>query len=121
MPFTLPTFNLSCKIIAGRFPGGFITTTCNLAFSRRNKEALAVASVLAAPMTHSFPVYILLPIGTDVRGGFETGGNRDQIEVVVGSGRIYSVFQVEDAGKGFANAHRVAICFQVAAWPVPIP
>lgn len=119
MPYTLPTFNLTCRITHGG--GATVDTVCNLAFSRRNKFPALTANVGATPMTMIIPVYILLPAGTDIRGAWEAGGNRDIIEVVIGSGRKYTVAQVDDAGKGFANEHRVAICYQYQSFGVPIP
>lgn len=119
MAYTLPVFNLTCRLSAG----GLATfdTVCNLAFSRRNKFEIDLVAATATPPTVIIPVYILLPAGTNVKGALEAGGNRHIIEVVIGSGRFYYVFQVDDAGKGFANEHRVAVCYQKQAFPVPIP
>jgi hypothetical protein len=46
------------------------------------------------------------------------------VEVPAGSGRYYEVVQVDDAGKGFPNEHRIAgliATVDLGMWPVPYP
>jgi len=72
---------------------------------------------------------LLLPKLTDIRPGLlHVGGGSqsgDSVEVPAGSGRFYTVNQVDDTAKGFPNEHRFARVFQSSdptlQWPFPIP
>lgn len=120
--FSLPTFNLVCGIwhqpnLPPLPPS--LTAPCNLAFSRRVQPG----SLGSGGSPVGIPVSLLLPAGTDVRA-YQCATGQDYVEVPVGSGRIYAVLAVDDAGKGFANEHRVAVIVAVATrgpWPSPIP
>lgn len=125
--FTLPQFNLSINIWHyatwfGQFPGTIpapdVVTTCNLALGKR----------ISPP--GAFFMWALLPALTDIRDGLKSPatGNGDIVEVPAGSGRYYFVESVDDAGKGFANEHRVAAIMHsnlaftfLPDWPVPYP
>ena len=119
MPFTLPTFNLTANIWHyatwfGNFPTVIpapdATTLCNLAVGRRVSGSTNI------------DMWLLMPIGTDIRDKQKAptaSPQPDIVEVPAGSGRYYMVQTVDDAGKGFANEHRVAtINGDVAAFPV---
>lgn len=122
MPFILPTFNLTVNVWYAGVPVAnppSLVVMGNLAFSKRTHIAQAIQPGPAViPICY---VYLLLPALTDIRGRWENGGPNDIVEVPAGTGRYYGVVQVEDIGKGFANEHRVAVIFQTAAWPIPIP
>lgn len=135
MAFTLPEFNLGVNIFTREpFPFGAprVVTVGNLAFSRR----VASQSSLWDISEFSILMYLLLPVGTDIRDNSGFGGsaaNADLVEVPAGSGRIYLVTSVDDIGKGFANEHRCAMLakayedvggtgtFPGILWPVPMP
>lgn len=119
MAYTLPVFNLTCRITHGG--GAFFDTICNLAFSRRSRYEILKTDLAAAPPLNVHIMYVLLPALTDIRGALEAGGNRDHIEIVIGSARHYEVLWVDDSGKGFPNEHRIAIVVQLLAFPIPIP
>jgi hypothetical protein len=66
---------------------------------------------------------LLLPALTDIRyssllpSGAWVG---DCVEAPAGSGRYYAVWAVDDAGKGFANEHRVAILYPLTDWVLQV-
>ena len=68
-------------------------------------------------------MFLLLPALTDVRYT-GVGGTSDSfydiVEVPAGSARWYWVLSVDDAGKGFANEHRVAELQAIEPLPVPL-
>lgn len=110
MPFRVPTFNLNVGIWRGIGvypPVGLpaIATTGNLTPGRREYDVPIVPTFnLVLGMT----MYLLLPVGTDVRDKLSAGGP-DTLEVPLGSGRYYSVLAVDDTAKGFPNEYRFAI------------
>lgn len=125
MAFTIPQFNLICRIrrfIAAPYPpGGPVTGStehpCQL---RLLKTAFCVnptPSLRGATL-------LCLPKGTDIRGDIN-GSQYDLVEVPKASGLWYSVWQVSDVAKGFANEYRVAALNQLTAianmwvWPQP--
>jgi hypothetical protein len=120
MAFSLPVFNLTCNISTGTHPGGIPrgTSPCNLAFGRR---IFTPATTQGWPVTAAgFFMQLLLPALTDIRS-LHSAGTADSVEVPAGTGRWYDVIAVEDAGKGFANEHRVAWLLPLTGWPVPMP
>jgi hypothetical protein len=120
MPFTLPTFNLSCNIwrLSAPPPGPpALSTVCNLAFGRR-LSWLTEEDIVNV----DWMLQVLLPAGTDIRAS--QSFDNDVLEVPSGSGCFYHVACVADAGKGFANEHRVAgvtATHAYGAWPTPYP
>jgi hypothetical protein len=117
--YTLPTFNLTVNIFT--FPG--ITTlrlspAANLAWGRRvNVASTGGTTIVGDPL---MTMTLLLPPRTDVRGPLNAPGP-DTIEAPAGSKRYYTVFFVDDIGKGFDNEHRAAVLQQLLPWPTPIP
>ncbi len=130
MPYSLPTFNLTCNVYSWvAVPGPLVaireTPDCNLQFSRRVN--FAGVQDYAEAEGFSGAMWLLLPPLTDVRPGVCYGlgiPQADLVEVPAGSGRIYYVSTVDDVGKGFANEFRCAGISPTAAyglWPSPIP
>lgn len=122
MPYTLPTFNLAVNIWRPGAPPPAppaLVTIGNLAHSRREHGELLVPP--APGYIHAFNMWLLLPALTDVRDPFANGGAGDLVECPAGSGRMYAVLAVDDAAKGFANEHRVAVLLKLNGWPVPNP
>jgi hypothetical protein len=129
--FRLPAFNLTANIwrvngVARTYAAPDVITLCNLSQGRRVLAPVAKAAGVPAPY---YPSELLLPPLTDVRG-FWNGVNQDVIEVPAGSKRFYSVIQVDDVAKGFANEYRLALMlYQVAGnsnliggpYPAPVP
>jgi len=121
MAYVLPTFNLSVHIWRN---GNAVTNPPdvialgNLTPGRRvfSGDGATVPTSLWYPI-----MFLLLPVGTDIRGELDTGGAMDTVEVPAGTGRYYAVQFTDDIGKGFANEHRFAILNQVGPWPHPIP
>lgn len=120
MAYVIPTFNLVCNVYTSGddFTTPRLSVECNLALGRR---------VTFPPLieTEDLPVlgmYLLVPAGTDIRDGYNATGN-DNVECPAGSGRFYTVFIVDDIGKGFPNEHRFAylVKFGGSLWPTPIP
>ncbi len=71
--------------------------------------------------------FIYMPKGTDVRPSW-TAAEGDTVECPAGTGRYYTVLDVDDVAKGFANEFRVALvgvnggsAGLVTIWPMPIP
>jgi hypothetical protein len=119
--FTLPTFNLGVNIWRWASIGGKpdVVTVGNLARGLRGYPY-----IFQGPVSHltnyAVPAEVLLPALTDVRDSYCVGGLADLLEIPAGSGRTYAVLNVDDAGKGFTNEHRVAVCVKYGGWPVPI-
>lgn len=111
MAYRLPQFPLSCNIWrysnwAGTIPPVNMPDNAqfvNLIPGRRNFDSVV-----------NLTSYLLLPFGTDIRfseNGIWTGRlptNPDLVECPAGSGRYYTVWDVETSGGGFANEHIVA-------------
>jgi hypothetical protein len=128
MPFTLPTFNLTCHIFTWVNPPGPTapprsSPACNLQFARRLNEGQPTE------ISWGFPpgvMYLLLGAGTDIRSVccYPGVNQTDIVECPSGSGRIYLVQSVDDVGKGFTNEYRCAIVTPTqlfGVWPSPIP
>lgn len=110
--YVLPTFNLFCNIwhppvVVPPVGPPTLTVMCNLALGRRTAE-----DAVGPPLG----MWLLLPALTDIRVG-------SVCEVPALSGRWYKVIGVDDAGKGFANEHRVGLLDSGSnlAWAVPYP
>lgn len=117
--FPLPTFNLVANVWHGQPLGGpyppaapvDVTTDCQLAeWSRLNVHVTGAAVSLF--------IQIRVPKGTDLRGHLSASAE-DIAEVPAGSGRFYSIFAVDDVGKGFANEYRCAYATQLSI-PTPL-
>jgi len=132
MAFTIPTFNLTCKIWAGPNPPSGaprLSSVCNLAMGRRTMPSFPHEDTFVAP--HML-AQLLLPAGTDIRdASCSPATSGDVVEVPAGTGRYYYVLEVDDFGKGFPNEHRWALLAKACAayfapfagvdWPTPIP
>lgn len=130
MAFTLPDFNLTCKVYTGPWATRVVRLSaqpCNLAFSRRT----AKQAELETDNAFSILMYLLVPALTDLRD-LSCSAVQDVVECPAGSGRWYQVAGVDDIGKGFSNEHRCAMLFKISeamfgapytglAWPTPIP
>lgn len=127
--FSLPTFNLSCNVWHGQTFTPFATPVgppdvadleCNLAFGKRVQ---VLQSFVPAAGQQQTIMELLLPPLSDVRSPVtdSVGGTTDAVECPAGSGRYYLVLGVDDAGKGFANEHRIAVLLAWGPWPSPIP
>lgn len=119
MAFVVPEFPLFCAIaeLEPSTPPRLVGVACNLAWGRRVNNGL-LAGPSDALAVGQF-MTLLLPAHTDIRDGY--GGSNDVVEVPEGSGRWYTVFIVDDIGKGFDNEHRAAVIMKLLPWPVPIP
>jgi hypothetical protein len=77
------------------------------------------------PHVWAFGWQLLLPAGTDIRDWACWDGlamdQPDVVEAPRGTGRYYTVIQVDDVAKGFPNEYRVAFIAKGAYWPIPIP
>jgi hypothetical protein len=123
--FFLPTFNLTCNIVApptpgvpapGTLPYRLAGQVCALVYGQR----VNVAST-GGTASQGFPLFgmnLLLPPLTDIRGPQDTT-TFDVVEVPAGSGRWYWCFGVDDIGKGWTNEHRTAGLLAIAASWVP--
>lgn len=136
VPFSLPTFILPVDVYSGPFLFRVFRfqTLGNLALGRRAYPTDVVAGSPSVGSWVPQTVPLLLPKLTDVRDRSVTP-TPDMVEVPSGSGRWYVVVSVEDAGKGFANEHRVAYLLKASSayggvsamdfagmvWPSPIP
>jgi hypothetical protein len=123
MAYSLPTFNLAINIWrnGNRPPGPLpdVTTTGNLAAGRRSAPLIVYVGISPPlPIVNQQVVQLLLPALTDVQD-VDSAAGPDWIEVPAGTGNFYQVARVYDAGRGFANEHRVALISRVA--PVPTP
>lgn len=118
MPFSLPTFNLTCDIVDGVTGVTRLTSPCNLAFGRRQNtigaSGTGTVGVPGPVMT------LLLPALTDIRSDWQLVPP-DIVQCPAGSFRLYRVFWVDDIGKGFANEHRVAYLIHDGVAPIPLP
>jgi hypothetical protein len=66
-------------------------------------------------------MWLRCPPLSDLRP-FSLTPSADLVEVPLGSGRFYFVFDVDDVGKGFPNEHRFALLAKGGpTWPFPIP
>jgi len=134
MAFTLPNFNLMCKIFEVTPPTKVLRAEveCNLAYGKRGIWYLGTSFPSNIDSTfYGNVMQLLLPAGTDIRD-VSNGDYNDVVEVPSDSGRFYNVMGVDDAGKGFDNEHRIAIIIKTwgyspnpaglpATWPTPIP
>lgn len=128
MAFRLPTFNLQCHIsqpdVLGTpgiptAPYRIVYQDCQLTYGRRVQVASTGGTTLPGVLV--LVMNLLLPPLTDVRGPQDIAGF-DMVEVPADSGRWYQVVGVDDIGKGFANEHRTASIFALAAsWTPPYP
>lgn len=119
MAYRPPAFNIRVNI--WRFGNSTsnppdLVSSGNLAYGRR---AAIPSEYGANPVTDAGLMFLLLPYGTDVRDSYTASGY-DTVEVPAGTGRLYAVSWVDDAGKGFANEHRVAAINKIGVWPTPI-
>jgi len=120
LPYVLPNFNLSANIWRAGNPltnPPDVVTDCNLALGRRGARS---PGNIATHESDFGTMWLLLPKGTDIRDGKSLGG-ADVVEVPAGTGRIYNVIWVDDAGLGFSNEHRFAVILAKSPWPVPFP
>jgi hypothetical protein len=121
MAFVLPTFNLTANIWhyatwVGNFPTTIptpdATTLCNLAVGRR----MAGGFIEGA--------WMLCPAGTDIRdeqNELRNSAHGDIVEIPAGSGKYYGVLESDDAGRGFANEHRVGWLTKATPFNVLLP
>jgi hypothetical protein len=121
MGFSLPVFNLTCNVwsfgIPTSQPPRLSAVICN--FCRGERESYA------APWTVNLGqqlgcMWLLVPWATDLRDTATVAGP-DTVEVPAGSGRFYTIIWVDDAGYGFANAHRFAALLKLSPGPTPFP
>jgi hypothetical protein len=121
MGFKLPTFNLECFIWrAGGGPGNPIDVHSNGNLCLGRRVYTTSDAITPSGFVRALNPILLLPKLTDVRDSSMSGGP-DVVEVPGGSGRVYNVQFVEDAGKGFSNEHRVAVLSWAAGKPAPLP
>jgi hypothetical protein len=118
MSFSVPSFPLSCNIWRNGNPTSNppdVVSAGNLAWGRRvsSYQGLFTAG-------QDLLMTLLLPPGTDVRSPICPSGS-DVAEVPAGTGRYYTVVNVDDIGRGFANQHRAAVLQALGPWPQPIP
>jgi len=125
MPFTAPTFNLTCRIrrwTAGPYPpggpiAGSVDSPCQL---RLYKTAALVVAHLASQEA----IALCLPSGTDIRN-YDNVNNADLVECPKGSGLWYQVSYVNDVARGFANQYRLAGLLSLHdtpnMWAYPMP
>jgi hypothetical protein len=131
MPFTLPTFNLTCNIWTGSVgaypplspPTGsprIAAQPCGLAHGKLSSK---VAPIGSSFLSISVGVMqLLLPKGTDVRGIESNTAAVDLVECPAGTGRYYFVQSVDDVGKGFVNEYRLAFMTSIVeSWLAPYP
>jgi hypothetical protein len=138
MAYRLPDFNLVVKLwrVPNQvFLAADMTFFGNLAYARRQAFRDFNPNPIGSTTNLDLGgMYLLCPKQTDIRGGC-VNYYTDVVEVPSGTGRFYLVRTVDDAGKGFANEHRVAELSQfdgttatntgnswaVPAWPYPTP
>lgn len=132
MAFSLPNFNLVCKIWTGI---GIRVPQDSTAFAAAPRLTDVPCAVVypAVPMTTTLkdapfaglvvPVTVILfPKSTDIRGLRNVSGFSDGIEAPSGSGHYYSVIDWETRGLGYANEHRAAMVVPMYTfWPTPTP
>lgn len=120
MDFNQPTFNLIANIFRNGNPPPAApdrVTICNLCRGERNSNL--VANIKGGGSDQG-GMWLLCPKGTDIQDS-KNGVGGDFVEVPAGSGRIYNVVWVDDAGCGFRNEHRFAGLVGLAPWPTPFP
>lgn len=123
MAFVLPTFNETADIYTWTpfVPPTVvrITVDCQL-----RAPSMTVAAAAVVSTNSHCGMVLLVPALTDIRDQYSGAGNNpDVVEVPPGSGRRYTVYYVDDVGKGFPNEHRFVILqkYGLGTWPVPIP
>lgn len=121
MAYIIPPMPLTCGVFddTGIVPVLRLTCPCNLSMGVRTLTG-ASGGTSTIGVVFSTP-YLLLPALTDIRDIYSSPLAADSVEVPSGSGRFYTVVQVDDFGKGFANEHRFAVLVKLPPWPVPIP
>ena len=110
MSYTAPTLNLAFQAKANYNWAGvgapvapfiLINTPCNLAYGWRTH---LISDISGGSM------FLLFGPGVALRGRDQYAvANGDAVEVPMGSGRWYTVANVDRAGAGFPNEHQVAI------------
>lgn len=118
--FTLPTFNLTANIWRFGNPTSNppdVVSPVNLCRGYRTSQTIVR---VATGNVGRGGMWLLLPAGTDIRDTKDPAG-ADTVECPAGSGRMYIVTWVDDAGAGFANEHRFAALADLAPWPLPFP
>lgn len=130
MGFRVPTFNIQCRVWSrSAVPAGPVITA-NLGADRGRLDCQLRAAGKQStgqdePHVLVFLWMLLLPAGSDIRDWASWDGvaidQPDLVEVPVGSERYYTVAQVDDVAKGFANEYRVAFIVKNAYWPIPAP
>jgi hypothetical protein len=132
MAFSVPTFNLVCKIYTGPWPGVLrLSPFCNLATGRRVVWWGNGGNDSPTTLYGATPLLLVPPL-TDIRDS-SCGPTPDFVEVPALSGRWYVVQMVDDVGKGFPNEYRLATIGKIFQgvngsldypglfWPTPIP
>ena len=121
MAYTIPVFNLKCNIWrhgnATTNPPDVSLVECNLALGKRVVSGPDKDVVVGIDGVFR---YILMPIGTDVRGQFHNGGS-DTIECPAGTGRYYTCLDAEYSGGGFSNEHVFTMCISKDSLPDGFP
>jgi hypothetical protein len=120
MSFTLPTFNITVNIWRKGNPltnPPDVVTPANLCRGERNSSPWGLGQT---PTTDQGSMWLLCPKWTDIRDAKFLAGV-DTVEAPAGSGRIYTVVWVDDAGLGFSNEHRFAEIVAKGPWGVPFP
>ena len=124
MAFILPTFNINANLwTKPTVPPAAPTfaTTCNMANGQRQASRdWVAANLLLDSLYFLYEVQLLFPKLTDVRGRNSVSGP-SIVEAPAGSGVMWEVRWVYDAGKGFANEHRVAFAAQIPPYVDPLP
>lgn len=119
MPYTTPTFNLTCNIYTSAdhtVPPRVSGAICNLAWGKRvNVPSTGGTGSIGVPL---ITMTLLLPPHTDIRGTSSTTGG-DAVEVPAGSGRYYYCAFADLIGAGFANAHKGATLQQEIPFKTP--
>lgn len=119
MPYTIPTFNITCDIFTSHAFGAaarLANIPCNLAWGKRvNAPATGGTTSLGVVL---IPMTLLLPATVDIRGTNSSTGD-DGVEVPSGSGRRYTVLFADFVGYGFANAHKGAVLYQYPPFKTP--
>lgn len=119
--YVLPAFNLTANVWRNGNPTSNppdVVTKGNKGLGRR--VTTGPDSGLSVGIDSLFR-FILLPVDADVRGKWQSGGS-DTMEVPAGSGRFYTVQDIDYVGEGFANDHQMAILNPISPLPfVPPP
>jgi hypothetical protein len=119
MAYILPAFNNSANLWinpgSNACPTGMpdATIACNIALGKRANIGEYEELVM----------WLLMPAATNIHGRNQCAGNLygDIVEAPANTGKTYRVLDVNDAGQGFPNEHRIAIIQQTCYWPDPIP